>query len=127
MGGAIPGLVVLGSLRKQAEQAMRSKPVSSTPPWHGLRISSCLQVSALLELAVIWKCNLPCCSLRFFLHLAAVVGGASPGLVVLASIRKQAEQARRSKPITSTHSFMTSASAPASRFLPCSSSCSDFL
>ena len=26
-------LVVLSSLRKQAEQAMRSKPVSSTPPW----------------------------------------------------------------------------------------------
>ena len=48
-------------------------------------------------------------------------------LVVLGSIRKQAEQARRSKPITSTLSFMTSASAPASRFLPCSSSCSDFL
>ena len=33
MGGAIPGLVVLGSIRKQAEQARESKPVSSTPPW----------------------------------------------------------------------------------------------
>jgi hypothetical protein len=33
VGGAIPGLVVPGSVRKQAEQAMRSKPVSSTPPW----------------------------------------------------------------------------------------------
>jgi hypothetical protein len=32
-GGVILGLVVLGSIRKQAEQAMRSKPVSSTPPW----------------------------------------------------------------------------------------------
>jgi hypothetical protein len=31
MGGAIPGLVVLGSLRKQAEQAMGNRPVSSTP------------------------------------------------------------------------------------------------
>jgi hypothetical protein len=31
--GAIPKLVVLGSIRKQAEQAMRSKLVSSTPPW----------------------------------------------------------------------------------------------
>lgn len=32
--GAIPGLVVLGSSRKQIEQAMGSKPVSNTPPWH---------------------------------------------------------------------------------------------
>ena len=28
MRGAIPGLVVLGSIREQAEQARRSKPVS---------------------------------------------------------------------------------------------------
>ena len=42
MGGAIPGLVVLGSIRKQAEQPMRSKPVSGTPPWslHQLLSSS---------------------------------------------------------------------------------------
>jgi hypothetical protein len=33
VGGAIPRLVVLGSIRKYAEQAMRSKPVSSTPLW----------------------------------------------------------------------------------------------
>jgi hypothetical protein len=32
MGGTIPGLVVLGSIRKEAEQAMGSKPVSSIPP-----------------------------------------------------------------------------------------------
>jgi hypothetical protein len=32
-GGAIPGLVVLGSIRKQAEQARGSKPVSNIPPW----------------------------------------------------------------------------------------------
>jgi hypothetical protein len=31
--GAIPGLVVLGSIRKQAEQTRESKPVSSIPPW----------------------------------------------------------------------------------------------
>jgi hypothetical protein len=30
--GVIPGLVVLGSIRKQAEQGMGSKPVSRTPP-----------------------------------------------------------------------------------------------
>jgi hypothetical protein len=33
VGGAIPGLVVLGSIRKQAEQARGSKPVRNTPPW----------------------------------------------------------------------------------------------
>ena len=33
VGGAIAGLAVLGSIRKQAEQAMKSKPVSSTPSW----------------------------------------------------------------------------------------------
>jgi hypothetical protein len=31
--GAIPGLVVLGSIRKQAEQARGGKPVKSIPPW----------------------------------------------------------------------------------------------
>ena len=38
VGGVIPGLVVLSSIRKQAEQAMRSKPVSSTPPWSLLQV-----------------------------------------------------------------------------------------
>ena len=33
MGGAIPGLMVLGSISKQTEQARGSKPVSSTPLW----------------------------------------------------------------------------------------------
>ena len=33
VGGAIPGLVVLGSVREQAEQARGSKPVSNIPPW----------------------------------------------------------------------------------------------
>ena len=47
VGGTTPELVVLGSIRKQAEQAMRSKPESSIPPWplHQLL----LQVPALLE------------------------------------------------------------------------------
>jgi hypothetical protein len=54
------------------------------------------------------------------------VGGAIPGLVVLGSIRKQGEQARGSKPVSSTHSMVT-ASVPASRFLPCVRSCSDLL
>lgn len=33
MSGAIPGLLVLASIRKQAEQAIGSNPVRSTPPW----------------------------------------------------------------------------------------------
>ena len=32
-GGTIPGLVVLGSIREQAEQARGSKPVKNIPPW----------------------------------------------------------------------------------------------
>jgi hypothetical protein len=46
VGGAISGLVVLGSISKQAEQAMRSKLVNSLPPrpLHQL----CLQVPACL-------------------------------------------------------------------------------
>jgi hypothetical protein len=31
--GAIPGLIVQGSIREQAEQVRESKPVSSIPPW----------------------------------------------------------------------------------------------
>jgi hypothetical protein len=33
VGGTISGLVVLGSIIKQAEQARRSKPVKNIPPW----------------------------------------------------------------------------------------------
>ena len=33
MGGAISGLVVLGSIREQAEQTRRSKPVKKILPW----------------------------------------------------------------------------------------------
>lgn len=33
MGGAILGVVVLDSVRKQVKQATRSKPVSVTPLW----------------------------------------------------------------------------------------------
>ena len=33
MGGAIPGLVVLAYIRKQTEQAIGNKSVSSTPSW----------------------------------------------------------------------------------------------
>ena len=33
VGGAIPGLVGLGSIREQAEQARGSKSVRNIPPW----------------------------------------------------------------------------------------------
>jgi hypothetical protein len=33
VGGAISGLVVLGSVREQAEQARGSKPVKNISPW----------------------------------------------------------------------------------------------
>ena len=33
VGGVISGLVVLGSIRKQAEQARGSKPVKNISPW----------------------------------------------------------------------------------------------
>jgi hypothetical protein len=33
MVGANPGLVVLGSIRKQAEQARGSKSINNIPPW----------------------------------------------------------------------------------------------
>jgi hypothetical protein len=33
VGDAIPGLLVLGSVKKQTEQARGSNPVSSIPPW----------------------------------------------------------------------------------------------
>jgi hypothetical protein len=33
VGGAISGLLVLGFIRKQAEQVRGSKPVSNIPPW----------------------------------------------------------------------------------------------
>jgi hypothetical protein len=33
VGGTISGMVVLGSIRKQAEQASGSKPVKNIPPW----------------------------------------------------------------------------------------------
>jgi len=47
-GGAIPGLVVLVSIRKQTEGARGSQPVNSIP--HGLCIGSHLHVPALTSL-----------------------------------------------------------------------------
>jgi hypothetical protein len=47
VGDATSGQVVLSSMRKQAELAMLSKPVSGT--FHCLYLSSCLQYPALFE------------------------------------------------------------------------------
>jgi hypothetical protein len=33
VGDAIPGLIVLGSIRKQAEQTSGGKPIRNIPPW----------------------------------------------------------------------------------------------
>jgi hypothetical protein len=47
VGGATNGLVILSSVRKQAEHVMKRKPVSSIPPWPVP--CSRLQVPAQLE------------------------------------------------------------------------------
>jgi hypothetical protein len=45
VGGTISGLVVLGFIREQAEQARKSKPVKNIPPWplHQLLLSDLLE------------------------------------------------------------------------------------
>ena len=45
VGGTISGLVDLGSIREQAEQARGSKPVKNIPPWplHQLLLSDLLE------------------------------------------------------------------------------------
>jgi hypothetical protein len=45
VGGTISGLVVLGSIREQAEQASGSKPIRNIPPWplHQLLLSDLLE------------------------------------------------------------------------------------
>ena len=47
VGGAIPGLVDLGSIREQTEQARGSKPVNNIPPWplHQLLLPDLLSYS----------------------------------------------------------------------------------
>lgn len=53
MSGAIPGLVVLGCRRKQAEQAIGNEAASNTPLRSLYHISSCPQVPALFEFSVL--------------------------------------------------------------------------
>jgi hypothetical protein len=51
VGSAIPGLVVLGSIRKQAEQARGSKPVRNISPWplHQLLLPDLLEFQSLMN------------------------------------------------------------------------------
>jgi hypothetical protein len=50
VGGIISGLVILGSIREQAEQARESKPVSNNPPWplHQLLLPDLLEFQSLV-------------------------------------------------------------------------------
>jgi hypothetical protein len=45
VGGTVSGLVVLGSIREQAEQTRGSKPVRNIPPWplHQFLLSDLLE------------------------------------------------------------------------------------
>jgi hypothetical protein len=45
VGDAISGLIVLGSIREQAEQARGGKPIKNIPPWplHQLLLSDLLE------------------------------------------------------------------------------------
>jgi hypothetical protein len=54
VGGTISGLVVLGSIREQAEQASGSKPVKNIPPWllHQLLLSNLLEFQSRLPLVM---------------------------------------------------------------------------
>jgi hypothetical protein len=53
-GGTISGLVVLVSIREQAEQARGSKPVKNIPPWllHQLLLSDLLEFPVLTSLVM---------------------------------------------------------------------------
>jgi hypothetical protein len=52
----IPGLVVLATVRKEDELAVKAKPVNSTALLHGLCFSSCLQAPALSSCPdILWR------------------------------------------------------------------------
>jgi hypothetical protein len=62
VGGTISGLVVLGPIGEQAEQARGSKPVKNIPPWplHHLLLPDLLEFQSGLPLVItaVWKCKL---------------------------------------------------------------------
>ena len=60
VGGIISGLVVLGSIREQAEQSRWSKPVRNISPWplHQLLLPDLLQFQSFLQWwTAVWKCK----------------------------------------------------------------------
>jgi hypothetical protein len=54
VGGTISGLVILGSIRKQAEQARGSKPVKNMSPWplHQLLLPDLFEFQSWLPLVM---------------------------------------------------------------------------
>jgi hypothetical protein len=62
VGGTISGLVVLGSIREQTEQARGSKPAKNIPPWplHQLLLSDLVRFQSWLPWwwTAAWKCKL---------------------------------------------------------------------
>jgi hypothetical protein len=54
VGGTISGLVVLGSIREQAEQARGDKPVKDIPPWplHQFLLPDLLEFQSRLPLVM---------------------------------------------------------------------------
>jgi hypothetical protein len=52
VGGTISGLVVLGSIRKQVEQARGSKPISHIPSWPLLQLPDLLEFQSWLPLVM---------------------------------------------------------------------------
>jgi hypothetical protein len=54
VGGTIPGLVVLGSIREQAEEARGSKPIKNIPPWllHQLLLPDLLEFQSWFPLVI---------------------------------------------------------------------------
>jgi len=59
VGGAIPGLVVLGSIKEQAEPTWGSKPVRNSPPWplHQLLFTHLLEFQSCLPLVIKQQCG----------------------------------------------------------------------
>jgi hypothetical protein len=61
VGGTISGLVVLDSIREQAEQTRGSKPVSNIPPWplHQLLLPDLVEFQSWLPgwWTAMWKCK----------------------------------------------------------------------
>lgn len=59
MSGVTPGLVVLGAVKRQDAQAMKGKPLSSSPSWHLYQLlSSDAYLELLFRLPWMMDCQL---------------------------------------------------------------------